>query len=145
MAFAPYSGRFEQFMNEICSPQNIAATAEKFKELEKQYGTYTFGKFAKLFLPNPGTLRTGSKMQEGYPNPFASASPKSFRLISNPDRPCQWCSKSAKTSMRATICTSRPLRIVATSTSVCICFAQIRSYDELIPGARHPGPPLLEF
>ena len=32
MAFAPYSGRFEQFMNEICSPQNIAATAEKFKE-----------------------------------------------------------------------------------------------------------------
>ena len=48
-----YGGRFEQIMNEFCSPRNIAATAKRFAELEKQYGPYTFGKFAKLLLPNP--------------------------------------------------------------------------------------------
>jgi hypothetical protein len=48
-----YSGRFEQIMNEFCSPKNIAATAKRFAELEKQYGPYTFGKFAKLLLPDP--------------------------------------------------------------------------------------------
>jgi len=70
MAFAPYSGRFEQFMNEICSPQNIAATAEKFKELEKQYGTYTFGKFAKLFLPNPGDFGNWEQDAGGISEPI---------------------------------------------------------------------------
>jgi len=53
MAFAPYSGTFEQMMNEFCSPENIAATAARFKELEKQYAPYTFGKFVKYFLKNP--------------------------------------------------------------------------------------------
>ena len=49
-----YGGTFEKMMNEFCSPQNIAATAKRFTELEKQYGAYTFGKFVKYFLPNPG-------------------------------------------------------------------------------------------
>jgi len=48
-----YSGRFEQIINEFCSPKNIAATAKRFAELEKQYGPYTLGKFAKLLLPDP--------------------------------------------------------------------------------------------
>jgi len=51
-AFA-YGGTFEQMMNEFCSPNNIAATARRFSELEKQYGPYTFGKFVKYFLPKP--------------------------------------------------------------------------------------------
>ena len=33
-----YGGRFEQMMNEFCSPTNIATTAAKFAALEKQYG-----------------------------------------------------------------------------------------------------------
>jgi hypothetical protein len=53
MAGLVYGGRFEQIMNEFCSPGNIAATAKRFAELEKQYGPYTFGKFAKLLLPDP--------------------------------------------------------------------------------------------
>lgn len=49
-----YGGAFEKLMNEFCSPRNISTTAAKFAELEKQYGGYTFGKFVKNFLPNPG-------------------------------------------------------------------------------------------
>ncbi len=48
-----YGGSFEKTMNEFCSPGNIAATASRFAELEKQYGGYTFGKFVKYFLPKP--------------------------------------------------------------------------------------------
>ena len=48
-----YGGSFEKMMNEFCSPGNIAATARRFSELEKQYGGYTFGKFVKHFLPKP--------------------------------------------------------------------------------------------
>ena len=53
MAGLVYGGRFEQMMNEFCSPRKIAATASKFKDLERQHGSYTFGKFARHFLPNP--------------------------------------------------------------------------------------------
>lgn len=53
MAGLVYGGRFEQMMNEFCSPQNIAATASKFNDLERQHGSYAFGKFARHFLPNP--------------------------------------------------------------------------------------------
>ena len=56
-----YGGKFEQMMNEFCSPKNIAATARKFKELEKQYGGYAFGKFAKFFLPNPDEFANWEK------------------------------------------------------------------------------------
>ena len=48
-----YGGTFEKMMNEFCGPKNIAATAKRFVELEKQYGGYTFGKFVKYFLPKP--------------------------------------------------------------------------------------------
>lgn len=54
MAFAPYTGTFEQFMNEACSPKNIATTAARFVEMERQAGGYAFGQFVKNFLPNPG-------------------------------------------------------------------------------------------
>jgi hypothetical protein len=42
-----YSGKFEKLMNEMSSPANVAATAKKFTEMEKQYGPYSFGKFVK--------------------------------------------------------------------------------------------------
>ena len=53
MAGIVYGGTFETTKNEFCSPKNIAATAKRFVELEKQYGSYTFGKFVKYFLPKP--------------------------------------------------------------------------------------------
>ena len=68
MAFAPYGGTFEQMMNEFCSPQNIAATAARFKELEKQYAPYTFGKFVKHFLKNPGEFANWDKDAGGIPD-----------------------------------------------------------------------------
>ena len=48
-----YDGRFAQTMNELCSPENIAGTAKKFAELEKQYGPYSFGKFVKYTISKP--------------------------------------------------------------------------------------------
>ena len=48
-----YSGNFERTMNDLCSPKNIAATARKFAELEKQYGPYSFGKFVKYTISKP--------------------------------------------------------------------------------------------
>jgi hypothetical protein len=68
MAFAPYGGTFEQMMNEFCSPQNIAATSARFKELEKQYSPYTFGKFVKYFLKNPGEFANWDKDAGGIPD-----------------------------------------------------------------------------
>jgi hypothetical protein len=47
-----YGGRFEQQINHIHSAENIHETAKKFKELEKQHGSYSFGKFAKYLVPN---------------------------------------------------------------------------------------------
>jgi len=46
-----YSGKFEKLMNEMSSPANVAATAKKFTEMEKQYGPYSFGKFVKRTAP----------------------------------------------------------------------------------------------
>jgi hypothetical protein len=46
-----YGGKFEKLMNEMSSPANVAATAKKFTDLEKQYGPYSFGKFVKLTTP----------------------------------------------------------------------------------------------
>ena len=56
-----YSGKFEKFMNELSSPENVAATAKKFAELEKQYGPYSFGKFAKFTLSQPGEYANWEK------------------------------------------------------------------------------------
>jgi hypothetical protein len=62
-----YGGRFEQLMNEFCSPKNITATAMRFAELEKQYGPYTFGKFAKLLLKNPEEFANWERDAGGIP------------------------------------------------------------------------------
>lgn len=48
-----YGGKFEKHINELYSPKNIAETAKKFKEHEKQHGPYSFGdKFTKALVPN---------------------------------------------------------------------------------------------
>jgi hypothetical protein len=67
MAGFVYGGRFEQIMNEFCSPKNIAATAKRFAELEKQYGPYTFGKFARLLLPKPEEFANWERDAGGIP------------------------------------------------------------------------------
>ena len=35
-----YSGKFEEHINELYSPENISKTAKKFKEYEKKNGPY---------------------------------------------------------------------------------------------------------
>jgi hypothetical protein len=47
-----YGGKFEQQINHIHSPEKIHETAKKFKELESQHGSYSFGKFAKHLVPD---------------------------------------------------------------------------------------------
>jgi hypothetical protein len=69
MAGFVYGGKFEQIINEMLSPQNIAATARKFAELEKQYGTYTFGKFVKHLLPRPEEFANWEKDAGGISEP----------------------------------------------------------------------------
>ena len=51
MAGLVYGGKFEKIMNDLSSPANVAATAKKFRDLESQYGPYSFGKFVKLTTP----------------------------------------------------------------------------------------------
>jgi hypothetical protein len=63
-----YGGEFERIMNELCSPKNIAATAKKFAAAEKKYGAYTFGKFAKQFVPDPGKFADWDKDSGGIPD-----------------------------------------------------------------------------
>jgi hypothetical protein len=48
-----YGGRFERIMNELSSPENIAATARRFADLERQYGPYSFGKFVRYTISQP--------------------------------------------------------------------------------------------
>ena len=52
MAGLVYGGKFEHQINHIHSPETVHETAKKFKDLEKQHGPYSFGKFAKLLVPN---------------------------------------------------------------------------------------------
>jgi hypothetical protein len=70
MAGVVYGGKFEQTMNGLCSPNNIAATAKKFTELENQQGPYSFGKFAKLLMPNPDEFANWEKDAGGIPEPI---------------------------------------------------------------------------
>jgi hypothetical protein len=70
MAGVVYGGKFEQTMNELCSSKNIAATAKKFTELENQHGPYSFGKFAKLLMPNPDEFANWEKDAGGIPEPI---------------------------------------------------------------------------
>lgn len=64
-----YGGKFEQLINEMLGPKNIAASAAKFKDLEKQYGTYSFGKFIKYFLPKPEEFANWDKDSGGISEP----------------------------------------------------------------------------
>jgi hypothetical protein len=73
-----YGGKFEQIVNEMLGTQNIAASAMKFKDLEKQYGTHSFGKFIKYFLPKPEELGNLDKGAGGISERCNAASPKSF-------------------------------------------------------------------
>jgi hypothetical protein len=70
MGGAVYGGKFEQVMNESCSPKKVAATAKKFAKLEKQHGTYAFGKFAHHFLPKPEEFSNWSKDSGAIPAHF---------------------------------------------------------------------------
>jgi hypothetical protein len=65
-----YGGKFEQTMNDISSPNNIAATAKRFVELEKQHGPYSFGKFAKLMIPKPDDYANWEKDSGDVPEPI---------------------------------------------------------------------------
>jgi hypothetical protein len=47
-----YGGKFEQHINHLYSPENIAKTAKKFKAHEKKHGPYNFGDtFTKTLVP----------------------------------------------------------------------------------------------
>lgn len=70
MAGVVYGGKFEQTMNELCSPNNIAATAKKFADLERQHGPYNFGRFARLLMPNPSDFANWEKDAGGIPEPI---------------------------------------------------------------------------
>ena len=69
MAGIVYGGKFEQIINEMLGPENIAASARKFKELEAQYGSYSFGKFIKYFLPRPEEFANWDKDAGGISEP----------------------------------------------------------------------------
>ncbi len=70
MSGVVYGGKFEQTMNELCSPNNITATAKKFADLEKQHGPYNFGRFARLLMPNPSDFANWEKDAGGIPEPI---------------------------------------------------------------------------
>lgn len=64
-----YGGKFEKIINEMLGPQNIAASARKFSDLEKQHGTYSFGKFIKYFLPKPEEFANWDRDAGGIAEP----------------------------------------------------------------------------
>ena len=70
MAGVVYSGKFEQTVNDLLSPNNVAATAKKFTQLETQHGPYSFGKFAKLLMLNSGQLTNWDQDAGGIPGPI---------------------------------------------------------------------------
>ena len=70
MSGVVYGGKFEQTMNDLCNPNNVAATAKKFAALEQQHGPYSFGKFAKLLMPNPGAFANWDQDSGGIPEPI---------------------------------------------------------------------------
>jgi len=70
MGAVVYGGKFEQTVNDLLSPNNVAATAKKFTQLETQHGPYSFGKFAKLLMPNPSQLTNWDQDAGGIPGPI---------------------------------------------------------------------------
>lgn len=87
-----YGGKFEALMNELSSPENVAATAAKFRALEQQHGPYSFGKFVKLTTPKASEYSSWETDAGGIPESiqnrlteiisanFRSASPMPMRL-----------------------------------------------------------------
>jgi hypothetical protein len=61
-----YGGKFEQTINELYSPKNLAETVRRFTEYEKQYGPYSFGKFTKFLVPQPENWVDKSGKADGY-------------------------------------------------------------------------------
>jgi hypothetical protein len=61
-----YSGKFEEHINELYSPQNISKTAKKFKEYEKKNGPYAFGKFTKFLVPKKENWASESGSTTGH-------------------------------------------------------------------------------
>ena len=70
MGAVVYGGKFEQTVNDLLSPNNVAATAKKFTQLETQHGPYSFGKFAKLLMLNSGQLTNWDQDAAGIPAPI---------------------------------------------------------------------------
>jgi len=62
-----YGGKFEKIMNELSSTDNVAATAKKFRDLESQYGPYSFGKFVKLTTPQASEYTNWESDAGGIP------------------------------------------------------------------------------
>jgi hypothetical protein len=62
-----YGGKFEQHINHLYSRENVAETANKFKEHEKQHGSYSFGdKFTKALVPKAEHWASESGSTEGF-------------------------------------------------------------------------------
>ena len=76
-----YSGKFEEHINELYSPKNIAKTAKKFKEYEKNNGPYAFGKFTKFLVPKKENWAGESGSAEGHDKweKHSGAIPKAIR------------------------------------------------------------------
>jgi hypothetical protein len=70
MAGVVYSGKFEQTANDLLNHNSAAATSEKFTQPETQHGPYSFEKFAKLLMPNPGQLTNWDQDAGGIPGPI---------------------------------------------------------------------------
>jgi hypothetical protein len=81
MAGLVYSGKFEEHINELYSPQNINKTAKKFKEYEKKNGPYAFGKFTKFLVPKKENWAGESGSTEGHDKweKHSGAIPKAVR------------------------------------------------------------------
>lgn len=67
MSGVVYSGKFEQKINELYSPENINQTASKFAEYERQHGPYRFGQgYTKQIVPKAEDWADNSGSTEGY-------------------------------------------------------------------------------
>jgi hypothetical protein len=67
MAGLVYGGKFEQSINELYSPKNIAETAKKFAEYEKQHGPYKFGQqYTKFLVPKAENWADQSGSTDGH-------------------------------------------------------------------------------
>src|SRR5215203_4093113 len=86
-----YSGKFEEHINELYSPENISKTAKRFKEYEKKNGPYAFGKFTNSWCrrrktgpPNrdlPAGTTSGKSTPALSPRRSATRLPSSLQPI----------------------------------------------------------------